>query len=167
MCYKYFCKQHLIKELALLAANSFTQWRNAKNVFYLYRPEHFSSTDEGKKIDLTGNKSTNRPHLLAGPDLDTGNAVVGRCWNRRDLQDVPGWQKGVCVITILSKKVVNLHPTFWDRVRASDSHHESKEFLVLSKGWPSKHGRCKHKPVLGLGREGGVELVLLRRSSSV
>lgn len=134
MCYKYFCKQHLIKELAWLAANSFTQWRKCKNVFCLYRPQYFLRADEEKKIDLTGNKSTNRPHLLAGTDLGTRNAVVGICWNRRDLQDVRHRQKGICAMTTLSKKGVNLHPTFWDRARASDSHHESNSWLCPRAG---------------------------------
>lgn len=104
----------------------------------------------GKKVDLTGNKSTNSPHLLAGTDLGTGNAAVGVCRNRRDLQDARHRQKGICVMTALSKKI-NLHPIFWDKVRASDPHHESKWFLVLSKGWPRKQGRCKHRSVMGLG----------------
>lgn len=126
-----------------------------------------------KKTDLTGNKSTYRPHLLAGTDLGTGNAVVGICWHRRDLQDVRHRQKGICVMTTLSKKIVNLQPSSWDKVRASDSHHESKELLVLSKGWPRNVNTdlcwVGLSPLPGAGRVvWSWDLpVLLRRCSSV
>lgn len=116
----------------------------------------------GKKIDLTGNKSTYRPHLLAGTYLGTGNAAVGTHWNRRPRQ------KGICVMTTSSKKVANLHPTSWDKVRASDSHHGSRWLLVLPKGWPRNQGNVNTGTNLcwgwavpsAQGREGGVELGL-------